>query len=213
MTQRPNLKGQPAQKTLKFCSWNCKSLNQQIKWSRVLHHFQHLVSQIAFLQETHVKVSDDSGLQKGWVGQLYHSAFQSKARGAAILIHKSVPVVSSDVISDPNGRYIIVTGSIYNTKLILANVCAPNLDDNNFFHTFFSPKLSVMSSRCLVRGGDFIFWLGPLDRSSSKSSNPSNSSNVIKTFLQEFSVTDSWRFFNPTGREYSLYFPSPPYLH
>lgn len=36
--------------------------------------------------------------------------------------------------------------------------------------------------------------MGPLDRSSSKPSNPSKS-NVIKTFLQESSVIDSWGFF------------------
>lgn len=162
MTQQPGSRGQLSGNILKFCSWNCKGLNQPVKRSKVLHHLHHLGAQIIFLQETHLKVSDHFRLRKGWIGQLFHSSFQSKARGTAILIHKSVPFVPSNVTSDPNGRFIIVTGSIYNTKLSLANVYAPNWDDSNFFSTFFS-KLPDMSSDLLVLGGDFNCWLGPLD--------------------------------------------------
>uniref|UniRef100_A0A8C9ZN56 exodeoxyribonuclease III n=1 Tax=Sander lucioperca TaxID=283035 RepID=A0A8C9ZN56_SANLU len=202
--------GQPAGNTLRICSWNCKGLNHPIKRSKVLHHLRHLGAQIAFLQETHLKVSDQSRLRRGWVGQLYHSTFHSKARGAAILIHKSVPFVSSTTILDPNGRYAIVTGHIHSTKLILTNIYAPNWDDANFFCNLFS-RIPDMSSHLLVLGGDFNCWLGSLDRSSAKPTTPSKSSKIIRNFLQEFSVTDSWRFFNPTGREYS-YFSRIDYL-
>lgn len=102
----------------------------------MLHHLQHLGAQIIYLQETHLKVTDHFRLRRRWVGQVFHSTFQSKARGAAILIHKSVPFVSSKVIADPNGRYVIVTGHIFNTKLILANIYAPNWDDTNFLTNF-----------------------------------------------------------------------------
>lgn len=94
---------------------------------------QFLGAQVVFLQETHLKISDHFRLHKGWVGQLYHSTFKSKVRGAAILIHKSVPFVSSNVIADQNGRFIIVSGSILNTKFIFVSVYAPNWDDPNFF--------------------------------------------------------------------------------
>ena len=53
-------------------------------------------------------------------------------------MHKSVPFVSSNVISDPLGRNIIVVGSLYNTPLILANVYASNWDDKNVFLAFLS---------------------------------------------------------------------------
>lgn len=204
--------GQPAGMPLKFCSWNCKGLNQPIKRSRVLHHLQNLGAQIAFLQETHLKVTDHSRLRKGWVGQLYHSTFQCKARGTAILIHKSVPFVSSNVIADPNGRYIIVSGTICNTKLTFANVYAPNWDDQNFFTMLFN-KIPDMSSHYLVLGGDFNCWLGQLDRSSNRPVRQSNSSKVINTFLQEFSIIDTWRFLNPTRKEYTFFFSGSSYLH
>lgn len=139
MTQQPNLIGQLTWSILTFSSWNCEVLNQPVKRSRVLH-LQHLGTQIAFffLQETHLRVSDHFRLRKGWVGQFYHSTFQNKLRGAAILIHKLVPFVSSNVISDSNGRYIVVPGRIYNTPLILANVYVPNWDATFFFLAFLS---------------------------------------------------------------------------
>ncbi len=75
---------------IKFCSWNCKGLNQPIKCSKVLGHLQHLGVHIAFLQETHLKPADNVRLRKRWVGQLYHSSFPSKFRGLAVIIHKSI---------------------------------------------------------------------------------------------------------------------------
>lgn len=205
MTSQVNT-GQPGGIALKLCSWNCKGLNQPIKRSKVLHHLQHMGAQIIFLQETHLKVADHFRLRKGWLGQLYHSTFQGKARGAAILIHKSVPFISSKIVADPNGRYIIVSGSIHNTKLIFANVYAPNWDDPNFFKSFFN-KIPDISSHYLVLGGDFNCWLGPLDRSSSRPARQSNSSKIVNTLLQEFSLIDAWRFFNPTQREYTYFSP------
>src|SRR4029434_11081370 len=67
-------------------------------------------------------------LRRGWVGQLFHSSFSSKARGVAILIHKSVPFSVIKEASDTNGRYVIITGKIGGHNLILANEYGPNWD-------------------------------------------------------------------------------------
>lgn len=102
------------------------------------------------------------------MGQVYHSSFLSKSGGAAILLHKSIPFVHSKVISDPNGRFIIVTGQVYNTKIVLANVYAPTWDDDAFFRCLFS-ELPDLSLHYLIFVGDFNTWLNPqLDRSSPK---------------------------------------------
>mgnify|MGYP001214353120 CR=1 FL=1 len=53
-------------------------------------------------------------MKKDCVGQMFQSKFNSKARGTAILIHKSAPLIVSHVVADPNGRYVIVTGSLFN---------------------------------------------------------------------------------------------------
>lgn len=107
---------------LNFVSWNVKGLNHPVKRKKTLVHLKHRRAGITFLQEIHLRRSDHSHLKCGWVGQLFHSTFQAKVRGVAILINKDVAFTPSDSIADSNGHYIIVTGQLYNTKVILANI-------------------------------------------------------------------------------------------
>ena len=143
---------------MNFVSWNCRGLNAPVKRSKVLSHLRKLEAHIIYLQETHLKVVDHTRLRKNWIGQIYHSTFQAKARGTAILIHKSVPFICSNVLADPNGRYIVVTGKIHSIPLILTNIYAPNWDDYHFFRTFFS-KLTDIGTHSLILGGDFNCWI------------------------------------------------------
>lgn len=156
----------------------------------------------------HLKSTPLSQIKSRWVRQTYYSSFHSKSRGVAILFHKSIPFVCSKVLSDPNGRYLKVTGSLYGTQLILVNVYAPNWDDTEFFKKLFSALLD-MSSHLLILGGDFNCWLNPdLDRSSSKAAALSKSAKVIKDFMENFSISDPWRFFNPTSKAFSFFSPA-----
>ena len=192
---------------LRLTCWNVKGLNSPFKRSKVLNHLQSLNTKIAFLQETHLRPADHLKLRRGWVGQLYHSSFSSKARGAAILIHKSVPFSVSQVISDPNGRFIIITGKMCGNSLILANVYGPDWDDDNFFkkNVFSLPDLH---SHQLVLGGDFNCCLDPsLDRSSTKLSAMSKSAKTIQVFMEQYAISDVWRFFNPGTRRFSFFSP------
>lgn len=204
MTQPQVLQGSDGG-ALKFVSWNCKGLNSPVKRSRVLHHLKHLQGKIIYLQETHFKPSVSPRIKCGWVGHSYFSSFNSKSRGVAILIHKSVSFECSHVTSDPGGRFLIVKGKIYDTPVLLVNVYAPNWDNPDFFRQLFS-DLPDMSSHFLIWGGDFNCWLNPsLDRSSTKIATITRSARVIKTFMNEFSVSDPWRFFNPAGKAFSFF--------
>lgn len=98
---------------INFVSWNVKSLNHPVKRKKVLTHLHQLKADIAFLQETHLCISDHSRLRSGWIGQIYHSKFNCKSRGAAILINKSLPFVATNIDADPGGRFIIVVGKVY----------------------------------------------------------------------------------------------------
>lgn len=192
---------------LRFISWNVKGLNSPVKRNKVIDHLKHLNAKIAFLQETHLKPSDHLKLRRGWVGQLYHSSFSSKAHGAAILVHRSVPLSVSKVISDPSGRFIIVTGKIFGITLTLANVYGPNWDNEDFYKNFLFSIPDIVSSH-LILGGDFNCCLDPsLDRSSIKPISPSKSSKVIQLFMEQYAVSDVWRFFNPSDKQFSFFSP------
>ncbi len=192
---------------LRFISWNVKGLNSPVKRNKVFDHLRSLNTKIAFLQETHLKPSDHLKLRRGWVGQLYHSSFSSKARGTAILVHKSVPLSVSKVISDPNGRFNIVTGKIFGSTLTLANVYGPNWDNEDFYKNFLFSLPDLVSSQ-LILGGDFNCCLDPsLDRSSKKPPSQSKSSKIIQLFMEQYAVSDVWRFFNPSDKQFSFFSP------
>lgn len=148
-------------------SWNTKGVNHIIKRNRVLSHLRRLDVDIAFLQETHLMTSDHNRLCKGWVGQLYHSNYQCKSRGAAILVNRNTPFVMQTVTADHRGRYVVVTGTLYNIPIILANVYVPNGDDAQLLKTFLS-SLPNLNTHRLILGGDFNCVLHRvLDRSCS----------------------------------------------
>lgn len=92
---------------------------------------------VMFLQETHLQKTEHSTgkLNRSLLGQIFHSQFNSKTRGTAILIRKNVQFVSTNIITDPEGRYVIAVGTLYQKPVILVPVYAPNWDDHKFlFH-------------------------------------------------------------------------------
>ena len=77
---------------IKYISWNIKGVNYPVKHKRVLTHLMGLNANVAFLQETHLRTGETFRMRRDWVGQVFHSNFHSKSRGAAILVDKSTPL-------------------------------------------------------------------------------------------------------------------------
>lgn len=107
----------------RFTSWNVKGLNSIIKCNKVLSHLEHLGTHIGFLQETHLKNLSHTRLCKKWVGQVYHTKFNSKSRGVAIILNKCVQFSPSDILTDPGGRYVIVSGVLWRTCYTRQYIC------------------------------------------------------------------------------------------
>lgn len=190
---------------LNFVSWNVKGLNHPVKRRKVLSHIKQFKAAVVFLQETHFRDSDNSRLMSRWAGQHFHSTFQAKARGVSILIDQNIPFEKHNVISDTSGRYVFVSGKLYNTKVVLANIYAPNTDNVAFFKRAFS-LLPDLSSYSLILGGDLNCWLDPvLDRSSPNPCTVSKSALFIQSFLSNCGVSDVWRCLHPHRREYSFF--------
>ncbi|CAI5692191.1 unnamed protein product [Oreochromis niloticus] len=190
---------------LTFVSWNVRGLNHPIKRKRVLSRLKQFKPGVVFLQETHLQDSDHSRLAKCWSGQVFHSNSKAKARGTTILIDRNIPFVPSTVVSDKNGRFIIVSSKLCDRSVTLANLYARNFDDVQFFQSLFS-HLPHLHTHSLILGGNFNLYLDAvLDRSSPKPATLNKSATYIKSFLEDYSLTDPWRFLFPTGRDYSFF--------
>lgn len=179
-----------------------------VKRSKIFSHLKSLKLDVILLQETHFNINSQKRLNCKWIGQTYYSSFNYKARGTAILIRKGIPFEHSKVISDTNGRYIVVVGKLFNTPLILANIYGPNWDSAQFFLNFFS-TLPDFNSYKLILGGDFNCVLhAQLDRSGVRSNAALSSAAVaINSLLRSFGLSDPWRIKNPTMRQFSFFSP------
>ncbi len=92
-----------------------------------------------------------------------------------------------------------------NIPVAFVNNYDPIWDNDAFFNSVFS-KLTNMSTYFPITGGDFNCWVNPeLDHSSAGNVTPSKWAKAIQSFMDDFSVSDPWRFFNPTGRAYSFF--------
>ena len=193
---------------LRFISWNIKGINNPVKRSRVFAHLKSLGSDLMFLQETHLRSSEHAKLKKAWIGQVFCSRNDDRTRGTAILIRKGVPFVPLQTIADSRGRYVIVTGNLYGSRVALANVYGPNWDDPAFF-TNFMAVLPDLNSHQLYWGGDFNLVLDPRrDRSNPRpNSKISKAGAVIQSFIEAYSLFDPWRKANPSARQYSFFSP------
>ncbi len=190
---------------INFVSWNVKGLGRPSKLNKVITHLDGLQDKIVFLQETRLNTSDHTKLRRRWVSQSFHSLFSSRAKGVAILIHKDIYFNPSDVLADRNGRYIIVFGLLFNTPMVLASIYAPNFDDDTFFTKFLS-VLPNLHSSYLIIGGDFNLCLNlQIDRASKRGEILSKSAKIIHYLLNNYAVTDVWRFLNPVTHGYSFF--------
>lgn len=75
-------------------------MNNVIKRGKILSHLRQLNADIIFLQETHILNTDVIKLRRSWGGQVFHSSFNAKGRGTAILIRNNISFTSEKVISD-----------------------------------------------------------------------------------------------------------------
>ena len=102
-----------------------------------MSYLQQLGGDIYFLQETHLKSSEISRLKRPWMSHIFHSKFSARARGAAIIIGKNVLFEPSNSIEDPNGRFVAVSGKLFDIPVTYA----PVWDDDRFIAHFFPPSL------------------------------------------------------------------------
>lgn len=188
-------------------SWNVRGLNNPIKRNKIFSHLNKLHSYIVYLQETKLLIKDHSRLFRGGFTQCFHSEFNSKSRGVAILIHRDVQYTETKTIRDKNGRFVITQGKLFSKPVVLANVYGPNWDNAAFFTALFS-MLPDLDSHDLILAGDLNCTLdSSLDRSSSKTITPSKSAYCINEFLKAYGVVDPWRFRYPTSKQFSFFSP------
>lgn len=110
-------------------------------------------------------------------------------------------------VRDPEGRFLIVSGTLSCVPVTLINVYGPNFDIPAFFQKVLS-RIPEVGETNIVMGGDFNCILDTLmDKQTSRSTTYSKSSDQIKNAMHDLNLVDIWRLLNRNTRDYSFFSP------
>lgn len=113
---------------------------------------------------------------------------------------------------DPQGRFLLLKGRVFDVQVTFANVYFPNVDHPQFLWKLL-PQLLEFSERMLTFGGDLNFTMDPsLDASRGASHLSYARLKRMKADLHALRLIDPWQLLHPQDRDYSFFFPSPSLL-
>jgi len=191
--------------SLKLITWNVQGIGHVIKRKKILTHLKKQKPDIVLLQKTKLSDIELSKLRRDWVGQVYSSSYSQNKRGVAILFNKNLPFILKHKESDPEGRFILITGSILNHHIAILNIYAPNVDSPHFI----SQMILLFTYHCKGLGflpRDFNCIMdASLDKSSSANVSNPKSSKALNNLCSDSGLIDIWCQLNPKVKDYTFY--------
>lgn len=115
-----------------WLSLNVQGMNSPQKRVKIFKYLKQQKIDIACLQETHFASSSYPKYFASDYPHVFLSNAPTKQRGVMIALHKSVTFTCSKQISDPNGRYLILQGTIQDTEVTIMTYYAPNKNPGPF---------------------------------------------------------------------------------
>ena len=127
--------------TTKLISLNVNGLrvaNSSIPKRRKLFTlFKNMGAEVILLQETHSDQQLEDIVRNEWGGECFFSHGDNRSRGVAILLRPRSKIEPIDIISDKDGRYIVMKVELNGSEIVLGNIYGTNHDDPRVLQEFF----------------------------------------------------------------------------
>nr|CAB3264543.1 pol-like protein [Phallusia mammillata] len=184
-------------------SFNVSGIRDPIKRKSIFKFIREKKFQIVLIQETHCSDRDEKLWQLEWGGEVVWSHGTNRSKGVAILFSRNLSYLKTDLMADPDGRFLIVNLTIADKKLTLANVYGPNKDDPDFFNKFFADVITFGDGD-IVLGGDFNIILNEnLDKSPGAPHANRHSRATVQAHMNALDLNDAFRLLHSTIKKYS----------
>lgn len=192
-------------KSLKFLSLNVKGFNSPHKRNMAFRQIRPLHVDVLCLQETHFTVSSHPKFLNPQFPQVFMANDTTKHRGVLICFNISAPFICSRQISDPTGRYLLLTGTLRDQETTIVTYYAPNSKQIPFFKHLLA-LVDTHRRGSLIICGDSNTSIHPsIDRSPYIPSRSDSSAKTFRSLLAQYSLTDCWREANPSSMAYTFY--------
>ena len=158
---------------------------------------------IVFLQETHSVKHNEKVWNTQFSSKIWFSHGTTQSRGVAILFSKQLEYTVHNVITDENGRYIILYCTILKKKILLCNLYAPNVDDPIFFQSLFD-DIKRFSPDHMVIGGDFNLVMDlDIDKQGGTYTTHTKARDKVVANMKALDLIDIWRQQVPDRAEFT----------
>ena len=191
--------------TLKIATLNCNGISDFSKRKDIFDYLRQQDVSIYFLQETHLKDSEEMFIRTGWGYQVILAGNSSNAGGTAILFKNNFEFTINRVEKDPNGQFIFLDITFMDKNFTLVNLYAPSQGDDYSFFDNISTLLEDFSENQIIIAGDFNCVLDPiLDRRNylTVNSRPRTRAKIIE-LMNKYNLIDIFRSQNPDKRSYT----------
>ena len=197
------------QDSIGFNSFNCRGLREIKKRKSIFNWLASKYEGISLLQETHSSIDDEVTWGKDWGGKILFSHGSTSSRGVAVLIPNKLmsKVNISDVISDENGRILVLNCKIEQNPLLIVNIYAPTKDNQSLQLGFLDKVKQLITNEDnhnILIGGDFNTYLDlVLDKKGGKPEPGSKYRSNLLSLLEELNLVDIWRIRNTSALKYT----------
>ena len=191
----------------KFLSLNVRGISNFHKRRTIFTWCKKQKADVIFLQETHSTKDNELFWKREWGAPFYCSHGASNSRGVAILIRNNFDCTVEEIVTDVNGRYIMLKVLLKGERAILVNMYGPNQDNRlvDFYYSVLqSIKTNDFETENIIMGGDFNCPLNPtVDKKGGILVPRQCVINAIEHLQWELDLHDIWRIKNPTKRSYT----------
>lgn len=122
---------------INILSLKVQGFNIPHKRTKALRSFAATKAHVICLQETHFNDTATPKFLSSPYPQFYTASATTKKRGALIGFHRSMPFTLSSQVTDPESRYLILTGHISDTAITIVLYYAPNKRPTAFLSHLF----------------------------------------------------------------------------
>lgn len=132
---------------LRTVSWNVRGLGNATKITKVMGHLHQLKGDIFFCRRHTFIIGRCCALKRRKINHVFHSKFNARARGTAIFVRNNVLFEQHKILVDTEGCFVIVTGKLQDSLVILASVVVQigmmTLLCQDSFHLFLILKIII----------------------------------------------------------------------
>ena len=189
--------------SLKICSFNVRGIKERNKRRDIFNWLRKKKYDICLLQESHCTKEQEKTWQNEWGYRAYYSSHTSNSRGVVTLVNNTFKYELHSILSDSEGRYVILDCSISGQRCVIANIYGPNEDEPLFFD-MLRTKLEQFENSSFILGGDYnVVQDYILDTINIRNRNNPNAHKSVINLRDELDLIDPWREENPDAKVFT----------